>query len=251
MTKSVVCWPANELADDVSRFPVCQCVLLQVLGSKKKTLAGFSTATARPHQGFIWNSEVIQQTPPAFRNKASRLVGAKCTLLARMDAYGQDPSGQAGDAMKVCMYYNACLLACAPTCSCISGHPHAYQEMLLLGWCQHAHAYQDMLALILSACSYMLVYDPKTVILVPSACYEHQCEDRARYDENVTKGVSKHISLQLLVSIVLRAARCINHLSMWKLNVHTLNLKQGQCSTAHTLAALMCCTHSLHIKPRA
>ena len=74
---------------------------LQVLGAKKKTLAGFSTATARPHQGFIWNSEVIQQTPPAFRNKASRLVGAKCTLLARMDAYGQDPSGQAGDSMKV------------------------------------------------------------------------------------------------------------------------------------------------------
>lgn len=74
---------------------------VQVLGAKKKTLAGFSTATARPHQGFIWNSEVIQQTPPAYRNKASRLVGAKCTLLARMDAYGQDPSGQAGDAMKV------------------------------------------------------------------------------------------------------------------------------------------------------
>lgn len=29
------------------------------------------------------------------------MVGAKCTLLARMDAYGQDPSGQAGEAMKV------------------------------------------------------------------------------------------------------------------------------------------------------
>ena len=29
------------------------------------------------------------------------MVGAKCTLLARMDAYGQEPSGQAGEAMKV------------------------------------------------------------------------------------------------------------------------------------------------------
>lgn len=87
----------------------CRQTLLQVLGAKKKTLAGFSTATARPHQGFIWNSEVIQQTPPAFRNKASRLVGAKCTLLARMDAYGQDPSGQAGDAMKVCFHLHACM----------------------------------------------------------------------------------------------------------------------------------------------
>ena len=29
------------------------------------------------------------------------MVGAKCTLLARMDAHGQDPSGQAGEATKV------------------------------------------------------------------------------------------------------------------------------------------------------
>ena len=74
---------------------------VQVLGAKRKTLAGFSTATAQPHQGFIFNSDVIQQTPPGLRGKASRMVGAKCTLLARMDAYGQDPSGQAGEAMKV------------------------------------------------------------------------------------------------------------------------------------------------------
>jgi len=74
---------------------------VQVLGAKRKTLAGFSAATAQPHQGFIFNSDVIQQTPPGLRGKASRMVGAKCTLLARMDAYGQDPSGQAGEAMKV------------------------------------------------------------------------------------------------------------------------------------------------------
>ena len=83
---------------------------LQVLGAKRKTLAGFSTATAQPHQGFIYNSDVIQQTPPALRGKASRMVGAKCTLLARMDAYGQDPSGQAGEDMKVgsCSFLLAC-----------------------------------------------------------------------------------------------------------------------------------------------
>jgi hypothetical protein len=28
--------------------------------------------------------------------KAARLVGARCTLLARIDAYGQDPEGQVG-----------------------------------------------------------------------------------------------------------------------------------------------------------
>ena len=43
----------------------------------------------------------MQATPPALRKKASRLVGGKCTLLARIDAYGQDPTGSAGASMKV------------------------------------------------------------------------------------------------------------------------------------------------------
>jgi hypothetical protein len=32
--------------------------------------------------------------PAGLKSKAARLVGAKCTLLARIDAYGQDPEGQ-------------------------------------------------------------------------------------------------------------------------------------------------------------
>ena len=63
--------------------------LPQVLGAKRKNLAGFSSTTAQPHQGFIFASDIIQQTPPSLRSKAARLVGAKCTLLARIDAYGQ------------------------------------------------------------------------------------------------------------------------------------------------------------------
>jgi hypothetical protein len=62
---------------------------VQVLGAKRKNLAGFSSTTAQPHQGFISASDIIQQTPPSLRSKAARLVGAKCTLLARIDAYGQ------------------------------------------------------------------------------------------------------------------------------------------------------------------
>ena len=60
-----------------------------MLGAKRKNLAGFSSAAAQPHQGFIFASDIVQQTPPSLRNKAARLVGAKCTLLARVDAYGQ------------------------------------------------------------------------------------------------------------------------------------------------------------------
>ena len=49
---------------------------------------------------FIFQCDIIQGTPPAYRGRAARLVGAKCTLLARVDAYGQDPSGSAGEVMK-------------------------------------------------------------------------------------------------------------------------------------------------------
>ena len=81
----------------LSQMPACN---VQVLGSKKKNLAGFSSANSDPHQGVIWKSEVVQKAPPALRAKAARLVGAKCTMMARVDSYGQDPSGVKGQAMK-------------------------------------------------------------------------------------------------------------------------------------------------------
>ena len=74
----------------------------QVLGAKRRHAAGFSSAAAAAHQGFIHGCEVVQGTPPALRQRAARLVGGKCTLLARVDAYGQDPTGAAGANMKVC-----------------------------------------------------------------------------------------------------------------------------------------------------
>lgn len=80
---------------------ICDAMCAQVLGQKRKHLSGFSSATQELHQGFVYGCDVIQNTPPALRAKAARMVGGKCTLLARIDAYGQDPSGSAGAAMKV------------------------------------------------------------------------------------------------------------------------------------------------------
>ncbi|KAK9805552.1 hypothetical protein WJX72_004756 [[Myrmecia] bisecta] len=82
---------------NLSKMPACN---VQVLGAKRKNLAGFSAASVQPHQGFIHGCDIIQQTPPGLRPRAGRLVGAKCTLMARVDAYGQDPSGATGQAMK-------------------------------------------------------------------------------------------------------------------------------------------------------
>ncbi|KAF5833497.1 U4/U6 small nuclear ribonucleoprotein [Dunaliella salina] len=81
----------------LSRMPACNVL---VLGAKRKNLAGFSSATAQPHQGLVYACAVVTQTPPSLRIKAARLVAAKCTLLARVDAYGQDPTGAAGQKMR-------------------------------------------------------------------------------------------------------------------------------------------------------
>ena len=68
------------------------------MGAKRKTLAGFSSAAAvragDMHAGFVFYCDVVQQTPPAYRVRAAKLVAAKCTLMARMDAYGSDPAGR-------------------------------------------------------------------------------------------------------------------------------------------------------------
>ena len=82
---------------NLSKMPACN---VQVLGAKKRALAGFSAVTAQPHQGFIFQCDLVQGIPEAFRAKAARVVGAKCTLMARVDAYGTDPAGSSGARMK-------------------------------------------------------------------------------------------------------------------------------------------------------
>lgn len=45
----------------LSKMPACN---LLVLGSQKTTLSGFSQVTTLPHTGFIYYSEIVQETPP-------------------------------------------------------------------------------------------------------------------------------------------------------------------------------------------
>jgi U4/U6 small nuclear ribonucleoprotein PRP31 len=85
-----------------------------VLGAKRRHTAGFSSSAAGAHQGFVFGCDVVQGTPPGLRQKAARLVGGKCTLLARVDAYGEDPSGVQGAAMKVRGGGSFCLLRHIP-----------------------------------------------------------------------------------------------------------------------------------------
>jgi U4/U6 small nuclear ribonucleoprotein PRP31 len=83
---------------NLSKIPSCN---IQVLGSKKKHLAGMSTSgTNSQHQGFIATCPLSLSAPPFLRNKACRLLSGKCALLARIDAYGEDPEGSAGQKMR-------------------------------------------------------------------------------------------------------------------------------------------------------
>lgn len=73
---------------------------VKCLGSKKKNLAGFSSATYRPHLGFLEQTEIYQSTPPSLRHNACRFVSAKSCLAARVDALMADPTGGTGRALR-------------------------------------------------------------------------------------------------------------------------------------------------------
>lgn len=81
----------------LAKMPACN---VQLLGAKKKNLAGFSTATSQFHVGYIEQTEIFQTTPPSFRMRACRLVAAKSTLAARVDSIRGDPSGKTGRSLK-------------------------------------------------------------------------------------------------------------------------------------------------------
>jgi U4/U6 small nuclear ribonucleoprotein PRP31 len=77
----------------LAKMPACN---VQLLGAKRKNLAGFSTATSQFRVGYLEQTEVFQTTPPALRTKACRLIAAKSTLAARIDSIRGDPTGKAG-----------------------------------------------------------------------------------------------------------------------------------------------------------
>ncbi|KAF2883843.1 hypothetical protein ILUMI_22312 [Ignelater luminosus] len=77
----------------LSKIPACNVL---ILGQQKKTLSGFSQATMLPHTGFIYYSEIVQNSPPDLRRKAARLVAAKSILAARVDACHESADGRIG-----------------------------------------------------------------------------------------------------------------------------------------------------------
>ncbi|TFK92975.1 Nop domain-containing protein [Polyporus arcularius HHB13444] len=81
----------------IAKMPACNVYLL---GAQKKIAAGFSSVTQRRHTGFVFQSDLVQGTPPEYRMKVQRTVGAKCTLAARMDLERQRRDGSYGQQLR-------------------------------------------------------------------------------------------------------------------------------------------------------
>ena len=79
-------------------------VVQNIGNGKKKNIAGSSLQVLQKsgdvNVGFIFQCDLIQKkTPPPLRVKAVRLIAGKCSLMARVDAFGQDPTGETGKKM--------------------------------------------------------------------------------------------------------------------------------------------------------
>ncbi|KAH8113309.1 Nop domain-containing protein [Phellopilus nigrolimitatus] len=81
----------------LAKMPACN---VHLLGAQKKIAAGFSSATQNRHTGFVFQSELIQQTPPDYRLKVQRTVGAKSVLAARMDLERMRRDGSYGEELR-------------------------------------------------------------------------------------------------------------------------------------------------------
>ncbi|XP_027100321.1 U4/U6 small nuclear ribonucleoprotein Prp31 homolog [Coffea eugenioides] len=81
----------------LAKMPACN---VQLLGAKRKTLAGFSTANSQIHVGYLEQSEIFQSTPPTLRKRACRLLAAKSTLAARIDSIKGDSTGKVGRSLR-------------------------------------------------------------------------------------------------------------------------------------------------------
>eukprot|EP00466_Bigelowiella_natans_P010076 jgi/Bigna1/55697/estExt_Genewise1Plus.C_670093 len=69
---------------ELSEMPSCN---MQVLGVKRNILGGFASTVANMHQGLLGQTDIMLSTPSDLKQRAIRLLAAKCALAARIDSY--------------------------------------------------------------------------------------------------------------------------------------------------------------------
>ncbi|KAK2787935.1 U4/U6-U5 snRNP complex subunit prp31 [Emmonsiellopsis sp. PD_33] len=81
----------------LAKTPSCN---IPPLGSKKQTQTGFATNVGVRHQGFLYNSPIIQEIPNDLKRQAMRIVSAKVVLAARVDRVHSSRDGSTGEDLK-------------------------------------------------------------------------------------------------------------------------------------------------------
>ncbi|CAA7028627.1 unnamed protein product [Microthlaspi erraticum] len=81
----------------LAKLPSCN---VQLLGHKRKNLAGFSTASSQCRVGYLDQTDILQKTPPGLRSRVIRFLAGKSVLAARSDAARGDTSGTYGKALR-------------------------------------------------------------------------------------------------------------------------------------------------------
>ncbi|KAF9596365.1 hypothetical protein IFM89_009713 [Coptis chinensis] len=96
---SVVAAKLMGTAGGLSAFAKILACNVQLLGVKKKTLAGFSIASSHMHVGFLEQKEIFHSKPP-LRMCACRLLAVKSTLATRVNSIRGEPMGRNGRTLR-------------------------------------------------------------------------------------------------------------------------------------------------------
>jgi U4/U6 small nuclear ribonucleoprotein PRP31 len=81
----------------LAKIPACNII---PLGSNRASGTGFATNVGVRHQGFLYNSPIIQGVRPDVKKQAMRIVSAKVILAARVDSVHEAQDGAIGQGFK-------------------------------------------------------------------------------------------------------------------------------------------------------
>jgi U4/U6 small nuclear ribonucleoprotein PRP31 len=81
----------------LAKTPACN---IAPLGSNKASGLGLATNVGIKHQGFLYNSPIVQAIRTDLKKQAMRIVSAKVILAARVDMVHQSPDGSTGLQLK-------------------------------------------------------------------------------------------------------------------------------------------------------
>ncbi|KAL2858392.1 hypothetical protein BJX68DRAFT_228550 [Aspergillus pseudodeflectus] len=82
---------------ELAKIPACN---LAAQGSRRKEGLGFATNIGIRSQGFLYDSELIQDIPNDLKKQAMRIVSAKMVLATRADVSNYSPDGSLGEELK-------------------------------------------------------------------------------------------------------------------------------------------------------